>query len=348
LRELLNQAPWERLNLSRIPRGWKAELVGETVTNETTWVPIKEYEGLVRNGWEKGDSLFIDGGEAEWEYVVTNRTLGSCKSIRLFYNPIKVNKGELAHGLTVRNYADSNVSYTLRLRTTSNYFLFFSMTQEGNGGISVGKKDANTILLVQREPAAGEATLELVKDGRVVSTVRVSLALKSAMFWKGFWDGLASKLPGIMITAGVMMAIGFLIPHAYVRPAYHLLLGLGIFMNLLEIAVDVNEVYRARDQMMILLADAVENRSMEFLNKGSVEHAAECKSFALALRKEADETMSNLVPNVFLDLTIGVSLDEIRIALGLKEPLARDELEKQYVIGYARGKVTGAVISYVL
>ncbi|MEM3028891.1 MAG: hypothetical protein QXW09_02020 [Thermoproteota archaeon] len=347
LKELLEQPFYEKLNLSRAPKSWSIKLAGEKVTNETLWATGKEYEWLMRVGCRKGNSLFIDSGEAEWEYAVTNRTLGSCNSIKLFYNPLKVNKGELVHGLTLRNYASENVSYTLRLRTISNYFFFFSSVQEGSGSIVVNKSSTSQLLLVQQEPAVGDAVLELVKDGRVVAAVKVSLAIKATMFWKGFWDGLASKLPGIMITAGVMMAMGFLIPHAYVRPAYYLLLGIGVLSNLMEIALDAAEAYRARDEML-LLADAVESRSIELLAKGSVEHAAECKSFALALRKEANETMSSLIPNVLLDLTIGVSLDEIRVAIGLKEPLARDELERQYKIGYARGKVTGAVISCVL
>ncbi|MEM2941290.1 MAG: hypothetical protein QW304_07075 [Thermoproteota archaeon] len=347
LKSLLEQPPYVKLNLSRVLKGWNVTFVGEKVTNETVWVTNEEYEQLARFGWRKDNSIFVDSGEIEWEYAVTNRTLGQCESIRLFYNPLKANRGELVHGLTLRNYANANVSYTLRLRTITSFFFFFSKVEEGNGGITLNKSSISHLLLVQQEPAVGDAVLELVNDGRVVAAVKVYLTLKATMYWKGFWEGLASKLPGIMITAGVMVAMGFLIPHAYIRPAYYLLLGLGVLMNLAEVALDIAEANRAKDEMLAL-AEAFENRSREFLAGGEVEHASECVSFALALRKEVNETINNLLLNVLSDLAIGVSFDEIRIALGLREPLARDELERQYKIGYARGRVTGAVISCVL
>ncbi len=99
---------------------------------------------------------------------------------------------------------------------------------------------------------------------------------------------------------------------------------------------------------MLALAEAFENRSKEFTARGEAEHAAESVGFALTLRREVNETMNNLLLNVISDLTIAISFDEIRIALGLKEPLARDEFERQYKIGYARGRVTGTVISCML
>ncbi|MGB9717521.1 MAG: hypothetical protein ACPL4E_03650 [Thermoproteota archaeon] len=250
------------------------KLVGEKVTNETVWVTAEEHEQLAKLGWRKGKNIFVDSGETEWEYAVTNRTVDQCKSIRLFYNPLKVSKGELVHGLTLRNYANTNVSYSLRLRTTMSLFFLFSKVEEGNGSVALNKTSASSLLLVQQEPAVGDAVLELVKDGRVVAGVKVSLALKATMFWKGFWDGLATKLPGIMITAGVMIAISFLIPHAYIRPAYYLLLGLGVLSNLVEVALDVAEADKAREEMLTL-TEAFENRSNEFLARGEAEHAAE-------------------------------------------------------------------------
>ncbi|MEM3648708.1 MAG: hypothetical protein QW506_06050, partial [Thermoproteota archaeon] len=347
LKNILEQPPFVKLDLSKAPKVWNIRLAGEKVTNETVWVTGEEYEQLARLRWRNDKSILIDSGETEWEYTVTNKTLDQCKSIRLFYKPLKVNRGELVHGLTLRNYADTNVSYALRLRTTTSLFFFFSKIEEGNVCVTLNKASTSPLLLVQHEPAVGDAVLELVKDGRIIAAVKVSLALKATMYWKGFWDGLATKLPGIIVTAGVMVAIGFLIPHAYIRPAYYLLLGLGVLSNVAEVALEIMEANKAREEMLTL-AEAFENRSREFLARGEAEHAAECIGFALALRREVNETTNNLMLNVLSDLTIGVSLDEIRIAFGLKEPLARDELERQYKIGYARGRVTGAVVSCVL
>ncbi|MBO3832357.1 MAG: hypothetical protein FGF51_03100, partial [Candidatus Brockarchaeota archaeon] len=345
LRDLLKQPPYVKLNLSKAPRGFDIKFANEKITNETIWVCGKEYERLAKLEWKEESSLFIDSGEVEWEYEVTNETLGQCDSIKLLYNPLKVKRGELVHGLILRNYADANLNYSLRLRTTTGFF--FSKVEEGNGNIILSKASTNSLLLIQQEPAVGDAVLELVKDGRIVAGVRVSLALKATMFWKGFWDGLATKLPGILITAGVMVAMGFLIPKAYIRPVYYLLLGLGVLSNILEVASDIAEANRAKAEMLAL-AEALENRSREFVARSEAEHAAECVSFALTLRREVNETINNLLLNVISNLAIEVSFDEIRIALGLKEPLARDEFERQYKIGYARGRVTGAVISCML
>lgn len=346
LKALSHHPFYGRLNQSGA-RGWSARFVGEKVYNETMWVSSEEYEQLARLGWRRGNSIFIDSGEADWEYTVTSRAFGECKSIKLFYNPLKINRGELLHGVALRNYANNNVSYSLRLKTATSHFLFFTQTSESSGSITLNKTSIGSVLLVQREPAVGEAVLELVKDGRVVAAVKVPLALKTAMFWKGFWDGLLTKLPGIAITAGVMVAASFLIPKAYVRYAYYLMLGIGVLSNLVEAASDIGEVYKAREEMLAL-AEAFEKRAVEFLAKGSVEHAAECMELAMASRREANETMSNMGLNVLSNLAVGVSLDEIRIALGLKEPIAENELEKQYRIGYAKGRVTGAIVSCAL
>jgi len=346
LKNLLEQPPCFELNLSKAPRFLHVDFAGEKVINETIQVTNEEYEWLARLGWKKDNSIFIDSGEIEWEYAVTNRTLDRCKSIRLFYNPLKVSRGELVHGLSLRNYANTNLNYTLRLRTTTGFF-FFPKVDEGDATIVLNKSSINHLLLVQREPAVGDAFLELVNDDRVVAAVKVYLLLKTTMYWKGFWEGLASKLPGIMVIAGVMMVTGFLIPLRYIRPTYYILLGLNVLMNLAEVALDIAEANTAKDEMLVL-AKAFENRAREFLVRGEVEHTSECLSFALALRKEVNETMNNLLLNVLSDLAVGVSFDEIRIALGLKEPPARDELERQYKIGYARGRVTGAVVSCVL
>ncbi|MEM3956810.1 MAG: hypothetical protein QXO47_01190 [Thermoproteota archaeon] len=252
LKNILEQPPFVKLDLSKAPKVWNIRLAGEKVTNETVWVTGEEYEQLARLRWRNDKSILIDSGETEWEYAVTNKTLGQCKSIRLFYKPLKVNRGELVHGLTLRNYADSNVSYTLRLRTTTSLLFFFSKVEEGNGGITLNKASTSSLLLVQKQPAYGDAVLELVKDGRVIAGVKVYLALKATMYWKGFWDGLATKLPGIIVTAGVMVAIGFIIPHAYIRPAYYLLLGLGVLSNVAEVALEIMEANKAREEMLTL------------------------------------------------------------------------------------------------
>ncbi|MEM2570609.1 MAG: hypothetical protein QXP96_02660, partial [Thermoproteota archaeon] len=345
--KVLSQHPfYGKLNQSGA-MGWSVRFVGEKVSNETVWVSSEEYEQLARLGWKRGNSIFIDSGEVDWGYTVTSRTIGECKSIKLFYSPLKINRGELLHGIALRNYANTNVSYSLRLKTATNHFLFFTQTRESSGSITLNKTSTGSVLLIQREPAVGEAVFELVKDGRVVAAVKVSLALKTAVFWKGFWDGLLTKLPGIAITAGMMIAVSFLIPKAYVRYAYYLMLGIDVLSNLMEVASDVEEAYKAREEMLAF-AEAFEKRAGEFLARGEVEHAAECMELAVASRREANETMSNIGLNVFSNLAFGVSLDEIRIALGLKEPIAENELEKQYKIGYARGRVTGAVVSCML
>ncbi|MEM2374252.1 MAG: hypothetical protein QXI11_07405, partial [Thermoproteota archaeon] len=347
LESLLGKSSFRKLDSSKSPEGWRIRLAGEKVVNETVWVTEGEYESLARRGWRRGSSIFIDSGESEWDYTVSNRTLSGCRSIRLFYNPLVVNGGGLVHGLTIRNYANTSISYGLRLRTTTNRFLFFSKVDEGTGEIAVNSTSASQILLIQQEPAVGDAVLELVKDNRVVATVKVYLALKATAYWKGFWNGLASKLPGIIVTAGVMVVIGFLVPKAYFKPLYYVLLGLGVVMNLAEIAIDVVEAQKAREEMLAL-AEAFEKRAGEFLARGEVEHAVESMGFAFSLRREVNETMSSLMLNVISDLAIGVSPDEIRIALGLKEPVANSEFERQYKIGYARGRVVGAVVSCAL
>ncbi|MBO3753332.1 MAG: hypothetical protein FGF53_00385, partial [Candidatus Brockarchaeota archaeon] len=73
-----------------------------------------------------------------------------------------------------------------------------------------------------------------------------------------------------------------------------------------------------------------------------------CVELARRLGAEANATIENLGINTLSELFTEVTWDEVSIALGWKEPLVLPGENRDYKIGYATGRVAGAVVLCML
>ncbi len=275
-------------------------------------------------------------GKAEPGYIV------------LTYHPLKVVGEGPLRSIRVRNFAGIGLDYRVNVETF--ILTVFGKTRSENGWkhLFLGEKEDAVLLSSTLDQVYDrEVFINITFNGRLVAKARFILKHESSPYWKGFWDGLASQAWKIAITVGLMVIVGFIVPAQHVVTASQIILGVGVAMNLLEVGMDVYNAYLARDEMNTLASEYV-NKSIEYSNKKMPEHAAECLELAHRLRIEANATIENLGVNALSGLAADVTWDEISIALGWKEPLVLPGESKEYKVGYATGRVAGAVVLCML
>jgi hypothetical protein len=209
--------------------------------------------------------------------------------------------------------------------------------------INVPAFGSTPLQLVQLEDMEYPIFISLKYGDRVIATLQVSFRSgELPVFWRGFWDGFASKGLGIVATCGIMIVVGFVLPPKWAAAASLIVLVTGIAMNIAEVWTDVHNALVTMDSLNGL-ADVCEGRAKEFNEIGMTQHANELSELAQTFRLEARDIDDNLLSNVFSNLALDVSWDEIRLAFGLREqPSTRD---KDYRVGYATGRIVGAIAS---
>ncbi|MBO3842019.1 MAG: hypothetical protein FGF48_06335 [Candidatus Brockarchaeota archaeon] len=342
----------------------KQSLRSGNVSSDFKVEPMKPY-------WVKGSSVVLNATQLalyqammddvkkanpdiDYEYretIADVRTrVGSAEQgyVTLLYHPLKTSGEGPLRGIRVRNFA--GVGFEYRVNVESKIVTVFGKVKGENGWKHLylsGKEDA---VLLSPSPSDGferEVTVNLTYNGRLVAQARFTLKPESSPYWKGFWDGLASQAWKIVISVGLMVIVGFIVPAGHVVTASRIILGVGVAMNLLEVGMDVYNAYKARDEMNALANETLE-RAGEYLDKGDSEHAGECVELARRLRIEANATIENLGINALSELLIDVTWDEICVALRWKEPLVLPGENKDYKIGYATGRVAGAIVLCML
>jgi len=338
VKKLLGINEDERLEPSKIPSNYEVKLLKEEALNQSELVTVSDefYEWLKYNEWEDYDYRYEDTRETKWDLDKAATRVLHGKEIELFYHPLAYGGGDLVQGVLVRNYATCNAEYDIEV------FAGPIRAPPEKHAISVSAFGSIPLHLVQLEEDAYPVFINLKHGNRVVATLRVSLSGELPMFWRGFWDGFISKGWGIMVTCGIMIIVGFVLPPKWAVAASTAILVTGVAMNIAEIWMDVHNALAAMDSLNGL-ADVCEGRSKEFNGISMIQHANELFELAQVFRLEAKHINDNLLSNVLSDLALDVSWDEIRIAFGLKEPLLTRD--RDYRIGYATGRVVGAIAS---
>jgi len=133
------------------------------------------------------------------------------------YHPLTVRGSGALKSVQVKNYAACNASYELRVVRRS-------MPAAGFGVPALEEVMNTTSIEV---PGTGDLSLfasslaregyqlraQLVYGCRVVAEVVFDLQPELSPFWAGFWDGVKEKLPGMLITSSIIIAVGFLTGH---------------------------------------------------------------------------------------------------------------------------------------
>jgi len=112
-----------------------------------------------------------------------------------------------------------------------------------------------------------------------------------------------------------MIIVGTVLPPKWAMAASLVILVTGVAMNIAEIWTDVHNTLAAMGSLNEL-ADICEGRAKEFNGIGMAQHANELFELAQVCRLEAKDINDNLLSNIFSDLALDVSWDEIRIAFG--------------------------------
>ncbi|MEM2049986.1 MAG: hypothetical protein QXZ11_02550 [Thermoproteota archaeon] len=285
------------------------------------------------------------------ETIVDVRTrVGRAESgyVTLVYRPLKTAGEGPLKGVRIRNFA--GIGFEYRVDVESSILTVFGKARSENGWKYLYLSRKEDAVLLSPSPSDGferMVTVNLTYNGRLVAGARFTLKPESSPYWKGFWDGLASQAWKIVISVGLMVIVGFIVPAQHVATASRIILGVGVAMNLLEVGTDILKAYEARDGMNELANKTLE-KAGEYLAKGEAEHAEECVELARRLRIEADATINNLGINVLSELFVDVTWDEVSIALGWKEPLVLPGENRDYKVGYAAGRVAGAVVLCML
>jgi len=268
--------------------------------------------------------------------------------IVLTYRPLKVVGEGPLKSVRVRNFAAIGFNYRVDVNTSQLTFFGKVPSEKAWKNLYLsGKEDAVLLSSSLDEVYEREVNVSLTYNGKLVAKASFILKPEASPFWRGFWDGLASQAWKIVITVGLMIIVGFVVPAQHVITASHIILGVGVVSNLVEVALDVLNAYAARDEMNVL-ADECVNKSIDYLNKNMPEHANEYVELARKLRAEANATIDNLGINALSNLFIEVGWDEVCVALGWKEPIVLPGENRDYKIGYARGRVAGAIILCML
>ncbi len=271
-------------------------------------------------------------GEAEPGYLI------------LIYHPLKVVGEGPLKSVRMRNFA--RIGFNYRVDVETSLLTVFGKTRGENSWKHLflgGKEDAVLLSSTLDQVYDREVAVNITLNGRLVAKARFILKHESSPYWKGFWDGLASQAWKIAITVGLMVIVGFIVPAQHVKTASYILLAAGVVMNLWEVAADIQNAYAARDFMNSLAAECV-NKSKEYMSKNMPEHAREYIELARRYREAANETIDNLGINALSNLFIDVGWDEVCVALEWKEPVVLPGENRDYKIGYARGRVAGTII----
>jgi len=339
VKKLLSIPEDERLEPSKVPSNYEVKLLKEEVLNQSETVTVSDefYEWLKYNGWEDHDYKYEDTGETRWNLDKATASVPHGKKIELVYRPLAYGGGSLVQGVLVKNYAACDVEYGLEASSGP------MRAPPERRTINVPAFGSTPLQLVQLEDTEYPIFISLKYGDRVIATLQVSFRSgELPVFWRGFWNGFASKGLGIVATCGIMIVVGFVLPPKWAAAASLIVLVTGIAMNIAEVWTDVHNALVTMDSLNGL-ADVCEGRAKEFNEIGMTQHANELSELAQTFRLEARDIDDNLLSNVFSNLALDVSWDEIRLAFGLREqPSTRD---KDYRVGYATGRIVGAIAS---
>jgi len=340
VKKLLGIAEDERLEPGKVPSNYEIKLLKEEVLNQSEVITVSDefYEWLKYNGWEDHDYKYEDTGETRWDLDKATTSVSHGKEIELVYRPLAYGGGSLVQGILIKNYAACDVEYGLEVSSGP------MRAPPERRTINVSAFGSIPLQLVQLEDMEYPIFISLKHGDRIVAMLQVSFRDGGLPgFWKGFWDGFASKGLGIIVTCGLMIIVGVVLPPKWAAAASLGILATGIATNIAEVWTDVHNALVAMDSLNGL-ADVCEGRAKEFNEIGMTQHANELSELAQACRLEAKDIDDNLLSNVFSNLALDVSWDEIRLAFGLREqPSTKD---RDYRVGYATGRIVGAIVSF--
>jgi len=131
----------------------------------------------------------------------------------LVYRPLRVLGEGPLKSVHVRNYAWVGVSYTLRTYELTmaagapGYYreLFAGYTVESRTVAVGGGRDCAAVAASYQATERRAYRVRLHYGDRLVAEAEFELEPETSPFWRGFWDAVREKLPGILITSSIII-----------------------------------------------------------------------------------------------------------------------------------------------
>ncbi|MBO3754913.1 MAG: hypothetical protein FGF53_08595 [Candidatus Brockarchaeota archaeon] len=193
----------ERLELSGIPPGYEVELLKEEIVNQSEIVTVSDdfYEQLKHSNWEDHDYKYEDTGVKKWDLDKAIARVQHGKTLELVYRPLTC-QGDLVKGVLVKNYAARDMAYELEVLQGP-----IAEAPPGNSILNIQAYGSIPLNIVQLESMDYPIFIRLKYQGRIIASLWVHATAKVSEFWSGFWDGVKEKLPGIIVTATIMVIL---------------------------------------------------------------------------------------------------------------------------------------------
>ncbi|MGB9709733.1 hypothetical protein, partial [Infirmifilum uzonense] len=327
----------EKLETSKIPPGYEVKLLKEEVLNQSEIVTVNDefYEKLKYDNWEDHDYKYEDTRVKKWDLDKATIRILHEKTMKLIYRPLTCQGDGLVKGVLVKNYAARDMTYELEL-------LRGPMTESlpENSVLSIPAYGSVPLNLVQLKSVNSPILIHLRHGDRFVASLWVHAAGEISEFWSGFWDGVKEKLPGIIVTATIMVILA--IPThggsflAYVKD----LLASAVIPSLMAVGVASNirkifEAYSAYAKISEV-AEELDGFSQR------VAYAGFFNTYSLlqGLKNRIEEKQGYVVESTALDLLADVTIRDVLIVFGKEDT-------REYEKGRALGRLVGAALSLI-
>ncbi|MEM3956805.1 MAG: hypothetical protein QXO47_01160 [Thermoproteota archaeon] len=324
----------ERLEPSKISPSYEVRLLKEEVLNQSEIVTVNDefYEKLQYSNWEDHDYKYEDTGVKKWDLDKAIAKVSHGKTLELVYRPLAC-QGDLVKGVLVKNYAARDMAYELEILQGP-----IAEAPPGNSVLNIQSYGSIPLNIVQLESMNYPIFIRLKYQGRIVASLWIHTGGRVSEFWSGFWDGVKEKLPGIIVTATIMVILaipthgGSLL--AYVKDlmasaVIPSLLAVGVASNIREIL----EAYSAYKKM-----DEVAEELDGFSQRAAYSGYFNTYSFFQGLRSKIRENQGLVVGSTALDLLADVTIRDLLVTFGREDA-------REYEKGKALGRLVGAALS---
>ncbi|MEM4168663.1 MAG: hypothetical protein QXZ66_09855 [Thermoproteota archaeon] len=324
----------ERLEPSKISPSYEVRLLKEEILNQSEIVTVNDefYEKLKYSNWEDHDYKYEDTRVKKWDLDKAIAKVSHGKTLELVYRPLAC-QGDLVKGVLVKNYAARDMAYELEILQGP-----IAEAPPGNSVLNIQSYGSIPLNIVQLESMNYPIFIRLKYQGRIVASLWVHTGGRVSEFWSGFWDGVKEKLPGIIVTATIMVILaipthgGSLL--AYVKDlmasaVIPSLMAVGVASNIREIF----EAYSAYTKM-----GEVAEELDGFSQRAAYAWYLKTYSFFQGLKDKIKEEQGLIVGSTALDLVTDVTIRDLLITFGRE---GAGEYEK----GKALGRLVGSALS---
>ncbi|MBO3832875.1 MAG: hypothetical protein FGF51_05755 [Candidatus Brockarchaeota archaeon] len=325
----------ERLEPRKIPTGYEVKLLKEGVLNQSETVTVSDdfYEQLKHSNWEDHDYKYEDTGVKKWDLDKAIARVQQGKTIELVYRPL-ICQGDLVKGVLVKNYAARDMAYELEVLQGP-----IAEAPSGNSVLSIQAYGSISLNIVQLESMDYPIFIRLKYQGRIIASLWVHATGRVSEFWSGFWDGIKEKLPGIIITATIMIVLAVPTGGSSLLACVKKLLASEVIPALMVAgaALDAGEFLEAHSAYVKVgeVAEILDGLSQRAAYAGYINFYA----FLQGLKNSIKEKQGLIVENTALDLVGDVTVIDVLVAFGKKGAT-------EYERGRAIGRLVGAAASF--